>query len=90
MIAWNIFVWDLSLEAYPHAPWIFQFGGLVPLLVAYEEELRELRVSSPIAKQKVPKKKRVIFTWDTHSIHTTGSLLGKATLHQLEKENWLF
>ncbi len=43
------------MEAYPHAPWIFQFGGLVPLLVAYEEELRELRVSL-IVKQNASKR----------------------------------
>ena len=36
----------LQLDEVGDAPWLAQVGGLVPLLVAYEEELRELRESN--------------------------------------------
>ena len=32
------------VEDYEDAPWLHQLGGLVPLLVAYEEELKQLKV----------------------------------------------
>ena len=35
-----------QLDEVGEAPWLAQVGGLVPLLVAYEEELRELRESN--------------------------------------------
>ena len=41
------FFYDLdsvTLEDLPDAPWVKELGGLVPLLVAYEEELKSLKV----------------------------------------------
>ena len=35
-----------QLDEVGEAPWLAQVGGLVPLLVAYEEEIRELRESN--------------------------------------------
>ena len=34
------------VEDLPDAPWVKELGGLVPLLVAYEEELKSLKVTN--------------------------------------------
>ncbi|XP_023346033.1 restin homolog [Eurytemora carolleeae] len=43
----------ISLTEFPDAPWIHELGGLVPLLVAYEEEIRELQDSKQGLQEEV-------------------------------------
>ena len=47
----------LQLDEVGDAPWLAQVGGLVPLLVAYEEELRELRESNTEMTEVVERNK---------------------------------
>ena len=46
-----------QLELDGEAPWLAQVGGLVPLLVAYEEEIRELRESNTELNEVVNRNK---------------------------------
>ena len=47
----------VQLEDVTEAPWLAQVGGLVPLLVAYEEEIKELKQSRGELEEVVEKNK---------------------------------